>query len=683
MIHISNEQFLQAIFGDDYLHAHVTDFHFDPSNIPQVESSRAWCGDYFHRYQFSDGANQYFCISTFNPDETGRARRRKVLYKKTHCVVLDDVREKLSEEAAQKLPRPSWILETSPGSFQWGYILSEPCTQASRIDNLNDGLISSELAPSGKDPGMRSITRIVRLPAGYNTKASKMVNGQPFKCQIRLWEPFNTVTLEQLAQPFGVDLDAPRRDLRVDGAAAIPDHPLVNIPDILQIKSILSDGKYEIRCPWVDEHTGAADNGAAIFTNDDGSLGFCCHHGSCEGRTGGDLLEYIEDQDPGFNDRLKDWQVNRQFTQIAQDHAAVPEVPATSAQKVSPLKSLQLAVANGNSQSLETQMLSDKFILKDIAILGHWTVFYAGPGTGKTLLTLWLLREAVSSGWIDGKNVFYCNCDDSYKGGVQKLKIAESTGFNMLLPNVNGFKPDSLLTTMSAMAEAGEANGVVIILDTLKKFTDLMDKRVASKFGTVARNFVSAGGTLICLAHVNKHKDADGKSIYSGTSDIRDDADCCYTIEMIGKEDGWPPGSTKYTVQFENNKARGDVAQTIAFQYTGARGAGYQALIDSVQRVDRSVVEAASRASELEEQKQSDAEAIEAITTAITNDRHGKTEIVEFVMQMTDIPRNRIRTVLKSYEGQLWFMSRSQHNICFYSLNLPPAPPVNNVVSFL
>ena len=34
-----------------------------------------------------------------------------------------------------------------------------------------------------------------------------------------------------------------------------------------------------------------------------------------------------------------------------------------------------------------------------------------------------------------------------------------------------------------------------------KKFTDLMDKRMSTDFGIIARGFVSAGGTLIALAH--------------------------------------------------------------------------------------------------------------------------------------------------------------------------------------
>lgn len=101
---VSNQEFLRAIFGAMADVAHVTDFRHDPSNIPPEQHLIAWKGDYFSRYSFQPPSNQYFTISTFDPDERGVARRRKALFKATHCIVLDDVREKLSIEAAKRLP---------------------------------------------------------------------------------------------------------------------------------------------------------------------------------------------------------------------------------------------------------------------------------------------------------------------------------------------------------------------------------------------------------------------------------------------------------------------------------------------------------------------------------------------------------------------------------------------------
>ena len=324
MITITNAEFLQVLFGKDAPFVHVTDFHYDPNNIPIGAHLSAWKGDYFDRYTFGENTNQYFTISNFYPDSKGIARRRKVLYRHTPVIVLDDVKEKLNLDEVKKLPDPTWVLETSEGSEQWGYILDTPCTDRARVENLLDGLVANGLAPEGKDPGMKGVTRYVRLPEGVNTKASKLVNGQPFKCRINHWQPFNTVTLDQLAKPFLVDLDRPRRENRVDGAAQIDDHPLVNAPDLLHIKEWRSDGRFDVTCPWVDEHTGEDDSGAAIFTNSDGTMGFKCHHGACHNRNGATLLGYLEEESPGFGSQLKQWQIMREFSGINTEPVAPP-----------------------------------------------------------------------------------------------------------------------------------------------------------------------------------------------------------------------------------------------------------------------------------------------------------------------------------------------------------------------
>jgi len=303
---ISNTDFLKAIFGDSYVNTHVSSFKYDPNNIPQGRQLNAWKGGYYSEYSINDDVNQYFTVSLFDSDDEGTARRRKSLFKATYIIVLDDVHEKLSLEQANKLPTPSYILETSPGSEQWGYILNKPCEDRSKVENLLDGLVANGLAPDGKDPGMKGVTRYVRLPEGSNNKESKLVNGEPFKCRLLNWNPFLTSSIEELAEPFCVNLDAPRREQRLDGATDVPDHPLLHVG--LTIKEVRSNGRFDIRCPWVDEHTGGIDNGSAIFTNKDGSPGFKCHHGSCEHRTANDLFKRLEIESPGFTKSYKEWQ---------------------------------------------------------------------------------------------------------------------------------------------------------------------------------------------------------------------------------------------------------------------------------------------------------------------------------------------------------------------------------------
>jgi hypothetical protein len=316
-----NTQFLQAIFKDDASFAHITDFPYDPSAIPSDRHLSAWKGDWARNYNLRPTTNQYFCVSIFNPDENGVARRRKALFLRTRVIVLDDVKEKLSVAACSLLPQPSYILETSPGSEQWGYILTEPCHDRAMVENLLDGLVANGLAPDGRDPGMKGVTRYVRLPDGVNHKVSKFIDGKPWQCRITDWHPERTTTMEALAAPFCVDLHRERREARTDGAISIPDHPLLHIPEIIKIKEIRSDGRFDITCPWVDEHTGGDDSGSAIFTNDDGSIGFHCHHGGCQERTSRDMMRVIETKLPGFSQTMANWRAGRTF-------ASVTETPA-------------------------------------------------------------------------------------------------------------------------------------------------------------------------------------------------------------------------------------------------------------------------------------------------------------------------------------------------------------------
>ena len=61
-------------------------------------------------------------------------------------------------------------------------------------------------------------------------------------------------------------------------------------------KAPLGDGKHGITCPWVQEHTGEVDDGAAYFEPDDQWPigGFNCFHGHCADRQIRDLLRFLD-----------------------------------------------------------------------------------------------------------------------------------------------------------------------------------------------------------------------------------------------------------------------------------------------------------------------------------------------------------------------------------------------------
>ena len=323
----------------------------------------------------------------------------------------------------------------------------------------------------------------------------------------------------------------------------------------------------------------------------------------------------------------------------------------------------------GNSAAMRQQMLDDVFVLRDIALLGQWTTLYASPNTGKTLITLWLIAEALSELKVDGHYVFYVNADDSFKGTVEKTELAEKRGFHMVVPNQNGFSSAEVPQMMLELAETGEAKGVVIILDTLKKFTDLMHKRESSEFGNISREFISAGGTLICLAHTNKHRAADGKPVYGGTSDISDDCDCVYILDKL---DG-RMFEDEVAVEFVNDKSRGDVADRVSFSYSKKHGQSYAELIDSVKRIDDGKMEELRLSAEVTRQLEEDDDVIASVRTAINQAVTTKAAIVKFVADETGTSHAKVRKVLAERTGSMyslghrWSVEIGAHNKSTYS----------------
>lgn len=306
--------------------------------------------------------------------------------------------------------------------------------------------------------------------------------------------------------------------------------------------------------------------------------------------------------------------------------------------------SLKQFSLNGSAKAMREQMLADVFVLGRIAILGQMMVIYAKPNCGKTLLTIWLLTEAIKNGTIEAEKVFYVNADDNYRGLTEKLELAEDHGFQMIAPGYNDFRAADFLAYLSQLTEDDNASGIIVILDTLKKFTDPMSKQATSDFGRVVRAFVARGGTVIMLAHTNKNRDAEGKVVFSGTSDIVDDADCAYTLDVTDNND------FTRTVIFENIKNRGDVAKSIAYRYE-AEPESYRTLMESVEELTEAKAAQAKQQQQVAAMLGRNAEAIEAITDCIQSGITLKTEVIKAAIEGSGLSRAKIQKALRDHTG--------------------------------
>ena len=282
---INNQEFLKAIFGDEWVGAHVTSFYEDPGAIPEGDRGRCWAGGRAERWHFEDGENHYFTISLFHKTEGGKAARRKALFDACFVIVADDVCEKLPRDRVEMLPEPSYKMLTSAGSEQWGWILEKPCEDRGVVEALLDGLVAKGLAPDGTDPGMRGVTRYVRLPEGTNTKKSR----NNFKCELASWTPDKMYSVEELAQVFDIDL-TPKEEVVAD-CVEMPDHPLWGA---VTVTGHGADGWVRIDCPNAAAHTGGDASGAAVRILAGGDIQVKCHHGHCAGLTGAKVASLLK-----------------------------------------------------------------------------------------------------------------------------------------------------------------------------------------------------------------------------------------------------------------------------------------------------------------------------------------------------------------------------------------------------
>jgi hypothetical protein len=157
-----------------------------------------------------------------------------------------------------------WRL-THPVSVEWAVTMNR------RIAAWADG-----------DSGKAGLATVLRVPGTSNFKRYPQID--PVTAEIYeggAWEP------ELMEQAIPLLPDVPMSN---KGRKEPYDGPSVDIADYLpnvEVIRELSDGlgiKYQIVCPWVDEHSGGDRTGTRIGQRAEGGLWFYCDHAHCAKR---------------------------------------------------------------------------------------------------------------------------------------------------------------------------------------------------------------------------------------------------------------------------------------------------------------------------------------------------------------------------------------------------------------
>jgi len=186
----------------------------------------------------------------------------------------------------------------------------------------------------------------------------------------------------------------------------------------------------------------------------------------------------------------------------------------------------------------------------------------------------------------------------------------------------------------------------VLIFDTLKKYLDLMSKGGAREFFNLLRALTIRGATILLLGHTNKNVGPDGRLVFEGVGDVRNDVDELFYLESAKAHDG------TLTITVAPDKSRCAVHKR-TFQLNPFTRA--------VTVLDR-VVDIAEQQRQAE-QRAKDAPVIEAIRVALNlrTTPMTLTEVVKIVREAGH-GDNAIRRVVHAYTGDLWQATRGEHN---------------------
>lgn len=189
------------------------------------------------------------------------------------CIVIDDVGTKVTTNPKAT---PSWVIETSPGNCQWGFLLETATTDIPAADALYAGLVAAGL----QDKGVRHATRLFRIPDSVNDKPE----AGGFTAVLHEWRPDTVYTLKSLAAALGVKpgkVQKPRVVEPVPGALGQPDPMFDWLVANGHVRHETTDGWWEIDCPWPEEHGDGRSEARyrPLGADDSNTRAVTCFHG--------------------------------------------------------------------------------------------------------------------------------------------------------------------------------------------------------------------------------------------------------------------------------------------------------------------------------------------------------------------------------------------------------------------
>ena len=244
-------------------------------------------------------------------------------------MMLDDVGTKAK---VPPLP-PTWVMETSEGSFQWGYAFSDQPTKAEFTAAMD------AIAAAGyTDPGATNAVRNFRLPGSINLKPGR----DAFKARLVEFHPDREFTLPEICAALGVTPAAP--DTAAQRGVRLRDTGKDTVLEWLNERGLVlsqpnAEGWLAVVCPNAGEHSTGQSEARYSPVN----RAFCCYHSHCEHLDSRAFLAWVCDNGgpraaPGLRDELLAEQMARAMDKLA----PTPAYPDRAAEVIAEVERREL-----------------------------------------------------------------------------------------------------------------------------------------------------------------------------------------------------------------------------------------------------------------------------------------------------------------------------------------------------
>ncbi len=213
---------------------------------------------------------------------------------------------------------PTWIMETSEGSFQWGYAFNDQPTKAEFSAAIR------AIADAGyTDPGACNPVRNFRLPGSVNLKPDR----NHFESRLVEFHPEREYTLDDICAALGVTpVEADSLTLR---PIRLSDDGADDVMAWLSQQGLLlskpnGEGWAGVICPNSAEHSDGNPEGRYMPSN----RAYCCLHSHCVDFDSRMFLQWVAENDgpvhtPGLREELLAQAMDSALSKIA----PTPEYP--------------------------------------------------------------------------------------------------------------------------------------------------------------------------------------------------------------------------------------------------------------------------------------------------------------------------------------------------------------------